>query len=212
MRLKKAFRISLDLAMPCLFLFLLSYPLTRGLWRHGIAGFLLLTLFLTHHLLNLNWYGALSGGKWKGRRLFAACIDVLLLAAALIMFATCLFLTGEVFPIVPFAMTWWAKPLHGCAAAWLFAISAVHLGIHWPGLWNFGLYIVGRWWPPAAWLIFFSGMVCAVQSGMVYSLFMLYSDNGRPESIEGFILEYLGIMAAFYLLPGLAGWARRSRP
>ena len=185
--------------MGCLLLFLLSYPLTRGLYRHGVLGSLLLALFMLHHGVNWLWYKTLLKGRWNLRRCITTGIDVLLFMSALAVIVSSLYMSGEIFSFMPFPMTWWARSLHNCATAWLFIIGAIHLGVRWRGLWNLGRRFLGKIWIFVALIIFIISLYCCWLSGFWLSL--LSETTFLPETIEQFLIQYLGIALGFYLLP-----------
>lgn len=195
----KYFRSSIDLGMSGLLLFLLSYPETRGLYRHGVCGCILLLLFIWHHLLNLHWYSALAKGSWNAARLFSTAVDIALYLATLATLLSCLLLSGEVFALAPFAMTGWARSLHTTATAWLYVLVCIHAGLHWPWPWNVCSAIVGKAWPYLAGTIICIGLWCALTSGIWDNLFLSELNPGRPESLEQFLYYYGATAAGGYM-------------
>ena len=67
--MKRRIKIIVDIIMFLLFLYLLSYRPGMGLMYHAVVGIAQLSLFILHHLLNLNWYGTLFKGRYGFRRI-----------------------------------------------------------------------------------------------------------------------------------------------
>lgn len=186
-----------------LMLFLLSFPVTRGLARHAYCGIIILVLFLCHHLLNPHWHKRVAKGRWPKRRLFALGVDLLLLLVSLAMLISCCFLAGEIFTFASFPMTWWARSLHSTSAAWLFVLVAIHLGERSTGIWKWGEKIFGSLWILVAMILFCTGIVCLARSGLWKILLVL--DNARyfQESVGQFLLQYLSMGLGCCLAPHL---------
>lgn len=197
---KKILKISTDIAMLGLIFFLMSYPLTRGLMRHAICGIALFAFFMTHHLLNLRWHMGLFRGRYGGKRIFAAAADIMLCAATLAMATSSLLMAGDVFAFAPFPMTWWARSLHATSAAWLFALSGLHLGLRWKGLWKLGSVMAGRGWLPLAAIFMTYGLWNLAQSNLLSAMFLLDDGKAPPASLESFILRHVVIFLFFCLL------------
>lgn len=189
--------------------FLLSYPVTRGLWRHGVGGLFLLAMFIAHHFLDLRWYKSLCKGKWSMARISGVAIDSMLLLAACATLASCALMAGEVFTFVPFPMPWWARPLHTAATAWLFVLIGLHAGAHWRGLWRLGSLLGGRYWNGAALCVCVGGLCCFIQSGIWRDMLLL--DIARPETLGQFLYQYLGSAILFYLCPNLKWGQGKNR-
>ncbi|MBP3729844.1 MAG: DUF4405 domain-containing protein [Mailhella sp.] len=180
---RRALSLTVDAAMAILMLWLMSYPVTRGLLRHGVCGVSLAALIIFHHLLNLPWYRALPRGRWKAPRVLTAASDMALFAAFAALTASSLVMAGDVFSFVPFAMPWWGRDLHSFSTAWLFALSFFHLGLHGSGFWN-GLRailgrIMGRVVLPAAISIFAMCLLAFWKSGLWKNMFLLEQAAGH---------------------------------
>lgn len=213
MTTRKATRIAVDAAMAGLMLYLASYPLTRGLLRHGACGCLLVGLFLCHHLLNAGWYRALGRGRWGARRILSTATATLLLAASLALVASGLAMAGEVFPFLPFPMAYWGRDLHTTATAWCFVLASFHLGLHGQWLWDRARRLLGRAWPLPAAALMAHGMYALASSGLAGDLLYLGEPKVPPGSLPMFFVRYLGIGLAFCLLGRLllAGLERFGR-
>ncbi len=119
MNLRRAAKLPVDTAMAAMLLWMMGYPVTRGLLRHGTVGCIVIGLFVLHHLLNLSWHRTLLRGRWSRLRLLSAAADILLIAAFAFLLASSLAMAGDVFPFAPFAMPWWGRDLHYASTAWI---------------------------------------------------------------------------------------------
>ena len=136
MNARRRVKIAVDAAMFGLMLCLMSYPMTRGLLRHGVCGVSFLALLLVHQALNLDWYRALFRGRWNARRVLLTAANAALLMSSAALIASSLAMAGEVFPFAPFPMAWWGRGLHTAATAWSFVLVSFHLGLHGQSFWN----------------------------------------------------------------------------
>lgn len=189
--------------MFALMLFLFSYPVTRGLYRHGVCGTILLVIFVCHHLLNFHWYRTFLKGRWTVRRFLLNATDCLLFLNAWTVLFSCVLLAGEVFSFVPFPMKWWARGFHACSTAWLFILAALHMGWHWSGLWKIGRRISGRLWNFIVAAIFCLGVPVFAQSGLWLNMFLSNGIKPSKETVPQFIAQSLIITLMFYLVPHL---------
>lgn len=128
--MKRRLRMPVDIAMFCLFVFLMGYQPGSGLYSHGVYGVALFALFLLHHLLNLAWYKGLKGGAYPfARKLFVAT-NVMLFGAMLLMAVSSIMLAEVVFPIAIVRPSQLGRDLHVASTATGFILMAVHLGLH----------------------------------------------------------------------------------
>ncbi len=123
-------KISLDVAMYILFLYLMSYRSGRGLYLHGILGVALFALFLLHHLLNRHWFRGLFRGRYPLRRIIVTALDGALLVVMVVMSISSVMMSGDVFAFSPFVLSQFARDLHSASAAWGFVITLFHMGFH----------------------------------------------------------------------------------
>ncbi len=199
MSARRAVKIAVDAAMFGLMLWLMSYPLTRGLLRHGVCGCLLFALFICHHLLNAGWYRALGRGRWNFRRALLTATDALLLIDIVALAASSLALAGEVFPFAPFPMSFWGRGLHTASAAWCFVLVAFHLGLHGQGLWSRAQRGMGRAWPVAATALAAFGGFSFLESGLWSDMLLLGEPKLYPANLPAFVAQYLGVTLFFCL-------------
>jgi len=134
--MKRKIKILVDVPMFLLFLYLLSYRPGMGLMYHAVIGIAQLTLFILHHLLNLNWYRTLFRGKYRFRRILLTGSDFLLLIAMAFMILSSVMISGMIFDLVGIRMTGWWRRIHVASSGWCFLLSAFHVGMHMQGLLN----------------------------------------------------------------------------
>ena len=134
--MKRRIKILVDVLMFLLFLYLLSYRPGMGLMYHAVIGIAQLTLFILHHLLNLNWYKNIFRGKYYFRRILLTGSDFLLLIAMGFMIVSSVMISGMVFEFVDIRMTSWWRRIHVASSGWCFLLSAFHVGMHMQGILN----------------------------------------------------------------------------
>lgn len=133
--MKRRIKITVDVLMFLLFLYLLSYRPGMGLMVHAVVGIAQLTLFILHHLLNLNWYRTLFKGRYGFRRVLLTVSDFLLLIAMGFMIISSVMISGMVFEFGIRMTSWWRR-IHVAASGWCFLLSAFHVGMHMQGMMN----------------------------------------------------------------------------
>ena len=133
--MKRRIKIIVDVLMFLLFLYLLSYRPGMGLMYHAVVGIAQLTLFILHHLLNLNWYRTLFKGRYGYRRVLLTVSDFLLLIAMGFMIISSVMISGMVFEFGIRMTSWWRR-IHVAASGWCFLLSAFHVGMHMQGMIN----------------------------------------------------------------------------
>ncbi len=203
MSARRRVKIAVDTAMFGLMLCLMSYPMTRGLMRHGICGAAFVALLLIHHVLNLGWYRALFRGRWNARRVLFTAANVALLLSSAALIASSLAMAGEVFPFAPFPMPFWGRGLHTAATAWSFVLVSFHLGLHGQGFWNRIRQASGRVWPAAALALLLAGGIAFMECGLWSDMLLLGEPKIRPASFPAFLAQYLGMTFFFCLLAQL---------
>ncbi len=211
MTARRAVRLAVDAALFALLLFLMSYPLTRGLLRHGVCGCLMLGLVAVHQLLNLGWYRSLPRGRWNARRAIVTAADTGLILASTALVASSLAMAGEVFAFAPFPMTYWGRGLHHAATAWIFVLVGVHLGLHGDSLWHAAIRAAGRAWPVVSGLLLAAGLLAFIDSGMGSDMLMSDDPRPRPDGMPSFLLRHAGTLLLFGLAARLLlqGFSRK---
>ncbi len=130
--MKRRIRIIIDVVMFLLFLYLLSYRPGMGLMYHAVIGITQLSLFILHHLLNLNGYRALFKGRYGFRRILLTATDFLLLVAMGFMIASSVMISGMIFEFGIRMTSWWRR-IHVASSGWCFLLTGFHVGMHLQG-------------------------------------------------------------------------------
>lgn len=120
---------TLDITMPLLFVAALGARMT-GVIAHELIGVLLCVLFLTHAYLHRSWYLSTFDGRFGLRRFLSIAINALLLVGALIVFATGLILSPELFPILGIDSGMLTRQIHSQICYWMIILLGIHLGLH----------------------------------------------------------------------------------
>ena len=131
--MKRKAKTAVDVVMFLLFLYLLSYRPGMGLMVHAVVGIVQLSLFILHHLLNLNWYRALFKGRYGFRRILLVSSDFLLLIAMGFMIASSVMISGMIFDF-GIRMTGWWRRIHVASSGWCFLLTGFHVGMHMQGM------------------------------------------------------------------------------
>ena len=131
--MKRKTKTAVDVVMFLLFLYLLSYRPGMGLMVHAVVGIVQLSLFILHHLLNLNWYRALFKGRYGFRRILLVSSDFLLLIAMGFMIASSVMISGMIFDF-GIRMTGWWRRIHVASSGWCFLLTGFHVGMHMQGM------------------------------------------------------------------------------
>lgn len=175
--MKKKIKITVDISMFLLFLYLLSYRPGMGLLNHALVGIAQLMLFVVHHVLNLSWYKSLFKGKYGFRRIMLTASDFLLLIAMLFLMVSSLMISGMVFEFVTIQMTGIWRRIHVTSSAWCFVLMAFHVGMHMRGMFLRAERFLAK--KNLKWLgiileaaIFAAGVYCFIQSRLAPKLIM----------------------------------------
>ncbi len=209
--LKKSAKILVDAALYGVMLILMSYPITRGLLRHGVCGVAFIALLLVHQALNAGWYRSLFRGRWNARRVLLTATDALLLFSGAALAVSSLAMAGEVFSFTPFPMTWWARDLHTTATAWTFVLTSFHLGLHGHGVWRNARLWTSRIWPFVVLAFFALGTALFAHSGLWNVMLM----NGIPQTrLAGLplFLAYYPAMTLWLCLLARGAWSFMGKP
>lgn len=124
-------RIVIDLLMTIVLLVLMARQLT-GESAHEWLGAGMFVLWISHHILNRNWYGHLFKGRYTAVRMIQTAVDLLVLLSMLALMVSGMILSREVFAFLPISKgIAFARSLHVFSAFWGFVLMALHLGLHW---------------------------------------------------------------------------------
>lgn len=209
---KMRFRILLDVAMTLLMVTVLACRIT-GILFHEWAGVVLFILFLIHHILNRRWFTQLLRGAYSIQRTLNTCVDLFLIVLMSVMFVTGMMQSSAVLSFLHLPGGMILRQIHATAAYWGFVFIALHLGLHWNGIWNATLKKHRNNWRVtlllrvAAFLIVLSGIWASFERSMGSKLFKGFSFDfwapGQP--VIFFFLQNVVILAmyatlAYYIL------------
>ncbi len=131
MKPKAIIKIIIDILMTAALLFTSGYQLW-GETLHEWVGAGLFVLFITHHILNWNWYKNLFRGRYTSMRIFQLVVDLLVLGVMLIQMYSGIVLSRYVFNFLPIESGLaLARRLHILGAYWGVLLMSLHLGLHW---------------------------------------------------------------------------------
>lgn len=199
-------RNSLNLLMVICFLVVMDYRFT-GNAVHEVLGIFIAVVFIYHNVLNKRWYKTIGKGKLNLIRAVSVITNILLLTMMILVFVTGLLISQTVFPVFSSSRMLWLHELHTFSAYAGFVLSAIHLGLHWDGLYekfcrwrgidteNLSCVVVGR----GISLIIVSYGIYASYSQQIGSKFLLqHTFSGWEDvSLLMFVLDYLAIMGLY---------------
>ncbi len=222
---KQIVKITVDLCMTLLLLFLMGYQLW-GEAAHEWAGAGIFLLFFLHQWLNRSWYQNLFRGKYTPMRCVMLVVNLLLLAAMFSLMFSAVVLSRYVFSFVPVhGMTSLARKLHMAGAYWSFVLMALHLGLHWNMI--LGMIIRmrkkrsdgahGKWtehiWAGAAASVAVYGIYVFVKRDLFTYLFLhtefVFLDYGESKLL--FYVDYLAMMVLFVFVAHYGSGILRKR-
>lgn len=214
--MKRTLKISLDVLMYGIFLYLMSYQPGRGLFLHGVWGCILFALFLLHHVINGRWYGTLLRGKYVAMRIFFNGINALLFIAMVGMAISSVLMSGDVFTFSPFYQTQTARSLHVASTAWGFILMSLHVGLHLHApLSRLRRKIQSRAWLYAYYAggfgLFIAGMVSFAQSSLWHSMLLLRKSSMPLSPLEFYSSHVAITMAACIVVHLLIGALQRRQ-
>lgn len=131
MNAKMKWKIAIDIIMSALLLLLMAYQVIGEFW-HEVCGTVMLALFLTHHALNIRWYGNVLKGRYTAQRIIGAVLNTALLAAMLSLAYSGIVLSRHVFDSLKVTRGMaLSRVMHLSASYWGFVLMSVHIGFHW---------------------------------------------------------------------------------
>ena len=130
MGFERKFKLTLDVVMYGLLLFLLSYKPGSGLLLHGKIGLALGGLFILHLTLNFRYFKSLFKGRYNKVRLSYLILNLALIVCFVAVVIRSVQMSGDVFLFSPFYSTQYARSLHTLSTAWFFVLISLHIGLH----------------------------------------------------------------------------------
>lgn len=226
MKKKMVCKISVDMVMIVLLLFLMARQIT-GDSAHEWLGAGMFVMWIIHHILNRNWYTHLFKGRYTPVRIMQVFTNIAVLFSMLGMMVSGVILSREVFAFLPISGgVAFARSLHVVSAFWGFVLMAFHLGLHWNMVLGMVKNAVGTVPPkPVRFLlriavVFIAGYgVYAFAKNQILSYLFLttqfvFFDFEKPVWL--FFTEYITIMGLFvflahYISKGLQGLNRKGK-
>ena len=122
-------KIIIDILM--LVLMLLEYSkIYTGQLVHEIIGIVLLLLFLTHNILNINFYKNLFKGNYNLTRGIITVVDLSFLICMLLTIILGIPISEKVFKFLGLKGSMTIRKLHTIFGYWGLVILSIHLGLH----------------------------------------------------------------------------------
>lgn len=223
MKLKAIVKITIDIFMTLLLLFLMGYQFWGDI-AHEWAGAGIFVLFILHHILNKNWYKTLMKGTYSATRIFQLAINILVFLSMVGLMISGIMLSRHVFDFLPIKGSMsFARMLHMVSAYWGFVLMALHMGLYWNMAVNRIKNIMESNRCSALWFVVFRfvGIVVAVyglyafvkRNLLTYMLLrtqFVFMDFNEP--ILMFYLDYLAIMGLFiYIAYYVSKWLRMPK-
>lgn len=121
----------MDVLMTIALFFLMGYQFW-GEAIHEWIGAGMFVLFIAHQVCNLNWYKNLFRGRYTPMRILQCTINILTLAAMLMLMYSGITMSRHVFAFLPMrgGMAL-ARRLHILGSYWGYVLMSLHLGLHW---------------------------------------------------------------------------------
>lgn len=217
--MKRKIRWSVDILMMLALFFLMSYHFW-GETAHEWAGAGMFVLFIVHQVLNRGWYRSLTRGKYTPVRILMLSVNILTLAALVILMYSGITMSRHVFVFLPARGGMAAaRRLHIIGSYWGFLLMSLHLGLHWGMVWsklermtgkqNEYLYLAGSV------LLAVYGAYAFIKRDFLSYLFLksefVYLDYSEPKIL--FYLDYMALMelCVFIMYYGSKLLRRRNR-
>lgn len=217
--MKRKIRWSVDILMMLALFFLMSYHFW-GETAHEWAGAGMFVLFIVHQVLNRGWYRSLTRGKYTPVRILMLSVNILTLAALVILMYSGITMSRHVFVFLPARGGMAAaRRLHIIGSYWGFLLMSLHLGLHWGMVWsklermtgkqNEYLYLAGSV------LLAVYGAYAFIKRDFLSYLFLksefVYLDYSEPKIL--FYLDYMALMelCIFIMYYGSKLLRRRNR-
>lgn len=201
------FRLVLDFVMTFSVILAIAYQLTENM-IHELVGIFTFFLFIIHNILNRRWYKKVLRKKHNARRIAGITVNMLLLAAVLVLAWSSIMISRTVFAFLEVDSGFSIRQIHTTAAYWLFVLMSVHLGMHWTMLMNiakkmtpikYKKQILGI----SGYLVLIAVVIYGVKASfdrnICSRLFMIYSFDfwDFDKSVSGFFINYMAIMGLY---------------
>ncbi|WP_312404268.1 DUF4405 domain-containing protein [Rhizobium sp.] len=128
-------RLFLDFLAVALIIACLAYWWLDNL-SHELFGTVLFALVIGHNVFNRRWYGNVQKGRRDTVRIFNIITIVCLAVAMLVMLATSLLISRDLFSFMALDGAFAVREIHMFAGYWTLFIIAIHLGTRWTVVMN----------------------------------------------------------------------------
>ena len=130
MKVKKAVKVALDIAMALVFVAIMATALVQEA-PHEWLGVTLFVLMAIHIVLNRKWLASIFRGHHSALRIVQIVVIVGLAACIIGQFASSLVLSKHAFGFLPaFPGAGWARSVHMLCSYWAFVLAFAHAGLH----------------------------------------------------------------------------------
>ena len=224
MRPKQIIKITVDILMTVLLLFLMAYSLV-GEAAHEWLGIGMFELFIVHHILNRKWARSVFRGKYTPYRILQTMLVVLSLVSMLGSMVSGIILSRDAFSFLSITSGQsWARTLHLLSAYWGFVFLSLHLGLHWNMMMGMAKRLFQKPSAIRAWIVRGIGFLIACYG--VYAFIKREIGNymflktqfvffNFDEPLIFFLLDYIAVLGLFvfvghYLSVGLKYLSNRK--
>jgi hypothetical protein len=128
-------RLFLDFLAVALIIACLAYWWLDNL-SHEVFGTALFALVIGHNVFNRRWYGNVRKGRRDAVRIFNIFTIVCLAVTMLVMLATSLLISRDLFSFMALDGAFAVREIHMFAGYWTLFIIAIHLGTRWAVVMN----------------------------------------------------------------------------
>lgn len=132
-------RFVLDIAMLAVILLTMGFHFLPQAW-HEVLGLVLLAGVAWHLGLNHRWFSSLGRGSWGKLRLAQVMLGILLVLCFLTAMVTGILISNHVFrglwDGVALHRSIFVHQLHIASAYAMVILGGMHIGMHWPALWQ----------------------------------------------------------------------------
>lgn len=224
MKPKMVAKISVDIGMTILLIFLMTYELI-GQEAHEWLGIGIFVLFVIHHVLNGKWSRNILKGKYNMMRIMQTILAVLVLISMLGSMVSGIVLSRHAFSFLPITGgRSWARTLHMVCAYWRFVLMSLHLGLHWSIMLGMAKKFIKRPSAKRAWILRAAALLIAgygvyafisrdIGNYMLLKNQFVFFDFDEPLIL--FLIDYAAVMGLFifagYYISLISKWLGKSK-
>ena len=187
--------MTVDILMTVMLPLQMAYSLI-GERFHETEGVILFALFLTHHVMHLNWWRNLFKGRYNAYRIFNTAVNIALSVIMLCLPFSGIAMSKHLFTFLPtagFAAD--ARTVHLCLAYWGYILMCVHLGMHIDAM----LKKKPNWLKYPVTVVSLYGVCAFIRRDIPVYMFLrsqfVFFDFSQPRIF--FFADYLSIMILF---------------